>query len=437
MTAKHATVLILLGTFLCIGAAHASAKTGKNPRFSHVAKGWSKTKVNATIYRTEALATWKDTQYIAFYDPERYVTLARRKLGTDKWEIKRTQYKGNVNDTHNVICIAFDGKGILHMSWDHHCGKLRYCRSVETDSLELTDKLPMTGYKEGCVTYPEFFNLPDGDLLFMYRDGSSGNGNMMLKRYDIDTEKWSLVQNAFIHGKGERNAYTNQVGIDKNGTWHIFWCWRETPDAMTNHDICYAKSDDEGETWRRSNGEEYELPITSENAEVVVPVPQNAELINTSSTTVNSKGNPITCQYWRPEGEKNTPQYHLIFHDGKEWQVRQITRRTTPFSLRDIGRKPIQISRPKVLVGKNDRVYVIFRDMERGDGASIAMAEAPEYDKWTIKDITDMPLGPWEPCYDVELWLRDGIIHLFHQTVAWQDPKLEPTMVSVLEWIPE
>ena len=437
MIARCLSVVFVLQTLLWVNVARSSDDKGENPHFSPIANGWSRTKINTTIYRTEALATWGDTQYVAFYDPDRFVTLARRKLGTDEWEVKKTQYKGNVNDTHNVICIAFDGKGVLHMSWDHHCGKLRYCRSVEAGSMELTDKLEMTGYKEGCVTYPEFFNLPDGDLLFMYRDGSSGNGNMMLKRYDVETGKWSLVQNSFINGNGERNAYTNQIGIGKDGTWHIFWCWRETPDAMTNHDICYAKSDDEGKTWKKSTGEKYELPITSENAEVVVSIPQKMELINTSSTAVDSKGNAITCQYWRPEDDKVTPQYHLVFHDGKGWQVRQITHRKTPFSLRDIGRKPIQISRPKVLVDKHDRVYVIFRDMERGDGVSVAMAEAPKYDEWVIKDITDIPLGPWEPCYDVGLWRSKGVIHLFHQVVAWQDKEKDPTMVSVLEWTPE
>ena len=184
---RYAALFVFFCAMVWTGKSFTTTGERDNPHFSPVAKGWSKTKVNATICATEALATYGDTQYIAFYDPERRVTLARRKLGTDKWEVKTTQYTGNVDDRHNVICIAFDGKGVLHMSWDHHCSKLSYCRSVEAGSMELTDKLPMTGYKEGCVTYPEFFNLPDGDLLFMYRDGASGNGSTMLKRYDVET----------------------------------------------------------------------------------------------------------------------------------------------------------------------------------------------------------------------------------------------------------
>lgn len=33
---------------------------------------------------------------------------------------------------------------------------------------ELGEKMPMTGVDEGNVTYPEFYSLSDGDLLFVY-----------------------------------------------------------------------------------------------------------------------------------------------------------------------------------------------------------------------------------------------------------------------------
>ena len=128
------------------------------------------------------------------------------------------------------------------MSWDHHCDPLRYCRGIGPGSLELAEEIPMTGRDEGKVTYPEFYNLADGDLLFLYRHGHSGNGNTMLNRYDVATGKWSIVQHPLISGEGERNAYTNQIAVDSKGAWHISWCWRESADVASNHDICYARS---------------------------------------------------------------------------------------------------------------------------------------------------------------------------------------------------
>jgi hypothetical protein len=57
---------------------------------------------------------------------------------------------------------------------------LQYCRSRAPESLDLSEEMPMIGHKENRVTYPEFYDLPGGGLLFLYRDGSSGNGDLML-----------------------------------------------------------------------------------------------------------------------------------------------------------------------------------------------------------------------------------------------------------------
>ena len=100
-----------------------------------------------------------------------------------------------------------DGGGFLHMAWDHHNDSLRYCMSRKSESLELTDKLNMTGIKEHKVTYPEFYKMPDGNLLFLYRDGASGRGNLMLNHYDTRTQTWSRRHDGLLDGEGARNAY--------------------------------------------------------------------------------------------------------------------------------------------------------------------------------------------------------------------------------------
>ena len=51
--------------------------------------------------------------------------------------------------------------------------------------------------------------------------------------------------------------------------WHV----------ETNHDICYARSFDNGVTWYKTSGERYELPIKLSNAEYACRLPQNCELI--------------------------------------------------------------------------------------------------------------------------------------------------------------
>ena len=99
-----------------------------------------------------------------------------------------------------------------------------------------------------------------GDLLFLYRDGGSGDGDILLNRYDVAEARWVPVQHPLIRGEGARNAYVNRLVIDSDGGWHISWTWRETPDVATNHDVLYAYSPDQGRSWQRSTGEPYDLP---------------------------------------------------------------------------------------------------------------------------------------------------------------------------------
>jgi hypothetical protein len=99
--------------------------------------------------------------------------LGKRRSAATHWELRRTAWRGNVRDAHNAISIMVDGTGILHMAWDHHNSALRYARAAAPGSLELHEA-PMVGRDEGSVSYPEFYRMPDGGLLFLYRDGGSG-----------------------------------------------------------------------------------------------------------------------------------------------------------------------------------------------------------------------------------------------------------------------
>lgn len=403
-------------------------------RLVPVGDGWSGTSVNTAVFRTNSVVTHADTQYVSYYDPDGYVTLASRTLGSDDWEIHRTQYKGNVRDGHNVISIGVDGKGYLHVSFDHHGHPLRYAKSVAPGSLQLGDLQSMTGIDEQKVTYPEFYSMPDGDLLFVYRSGASGRGNMAINRYDVKKGKWMRVQDSLIDGEEQRSPYW-QMYVDANGVIHVSWVWRETWLVETNHDMCYARSEDGGKTWRRSDGSKYKLPITAANAEYALKIPQNSELINQTSMTADSKSNPYIVSYWREEGS-TVPQYRLIWHDGNRWRQRRISDRTLPFSLSGGGTKMIPISRPRI-VADNDKVAVVYRDRERGGVVSLAATSDPSAGVWRHTDLTNFDVDAWEPSLDSELWKRHGKLHIFVQRASQGDGEKvvasDPTSVYVLE----
>jgi len=401
-------------------------------------RGYSQTSVNTAIFRKNSIVTHNGIQYIAFYDENGYLTLGKRELGNTQWTFYLSQYKGNCKDAHNVISIMVDGEGFLHVAFNHHGSSLNYCRSLRPGSLILGNKEIMVGRDETEVTYPEFYRLTNGDLIFVYRSGGSGRGNLIMNRYEAKTKTWQRVQDVLIDGENERNAYW-QLYVDNVNTIHLSWVWRETPDVATNHDLCYARSRDGGATWEKSDGEKYRLPITAENAEYVWHIPQDSELINQTGMCADKNGNPYIATYWR-DRESTVPQYRLVWFDGETWHMQQIFERKTPFTLKGGGTKRIPISRPQLVIdnerGKNN-LYYIFRDEERGDKVSLASTRDLEKGIWETRDLTDFSVGAWEPTYDTELWREEHKLHLFVQHTDQGDGEktglLSPQPVYILE----
>lgn len=436
---KFLTILPLLFAFarliLVPRAAHAD-----EPKLMRLGDAWAANAVNVAIFRNDPITTFGDRQYAAYYDASGHVVIGTRTIGQDAWTTTVTDLTGNVKDAHNVISIIADGEGYLHLSWDHHGHPLRYARSKSPGSLEF-ERLPMSGKNENNVTYPQFFKLADGNLMFFFRDGASGRGNLALNRYDVKTKTWTQVHGNLISGEGKRNAYP-QTCVDPKGSVHVSWVWRESPDVATNHDLSYARSDDGGQTWVKSDGSKYDLPITIANAEVASQIPQKHELINQTSMCTDSDGRPIVAKYFRPEGT-DVPQYFVIHHDGKSWKTVQASQRKTPFSLSGAGSKQIPISRPQVFArSENGRtsVSLLFRDAERDNRVSVAHCADLSKPQWTVKDLTDFTVRYWEPSYDHVRWQRDGVLDLYVQMAGQGDGEtleaVQPQPAYVLEWKP-
>jgi BNR repeat-containing family member/Right handed beta helix region len=440
-TALLALALLCPLLLLALSATAETPPTAPGARLVPVAKGWAKNSVNAVVFRRNSVVSHDGVQYLAFYDADAQVVLGKRRLGSAEWTLRTTEYSGNARDAHNSISIMVDGDGYLHLAWDHHGGNLKYSRSIAPGSLELTKTMSMVGAKENRVTYPEFYRLPDGDLLFLYRDGGSGRGDLMMNHYDRESRTWTRRQDAFINGESERNAYW-QMCTDAQGTIHISWVWRETGDVASNHDLCYAKSTDEGRNWTTSTDDPYELPITADSAEYAARIEQNSNLINTTSMCADRHGNPYIATYWTPAGSE-TPQYHLVHHDGTTWTTMQISQRTTPFHLQGGGTKRIPMSRCQILAaanGSTDAAYLVYRDEERDSRVSVAVCADLRQPTWRVHDLTDHSVGRWEPSYDTELWKAKGLLHLYVQRVGQGDGEtteaVPPQEIAILEWNP-
>ncbi len=429
-------LLLVVGAF-----AGCKSQQEHSLRSIPVGLGYSQTSVNATIFRNSSVATMDDVQYVAYYDSAGWLMLGRRLLSDTSFVVERTQYKGNVRDAHNVISIMPDGDGYLHVAFDHHGQPLHYACSVRPGSLTLGNLQPMLSSSldslradERDVTYPEFYRLSSGNLLFAYRTGISGRGNLVLNRYDVQTRQWTRLQDILISGEDQRNAYW-QLFVDAHGTIHVSWVWRETWMVETNHDLCYACSTDEGLTWQRSDGTPYQLPITAQNAEYACHIAQKSELINQTSMSTDAEGHPYIATYWR-EANDSVPQYRIVWHDGQAWHQQQVSHRQSPFSLAGGGTKMIPIARPRVAIDGHEAWYIV-RDAEQGSQAALYHTSDLRTGQWQLQPLTSYSVDAWEPSFDTELWKSRQRLHLFMQCVHQGDGEATvtaaPTPVSILE----
>jgi hypothetical protein len=237
-----------------------------------------------------ALLTERGHQFLAYYDAERRLTVAGRKLGEPGWTRVQppgvpSRHQRDSNrlgwDSHNYLRLALDRDGCLHVSGNMHVDPLVYYRTrtpFDLTTLERIDR--MTGERETHCTYPVFFKNAAGDLLFRYRDGSSGNGADLYNRYDEPARTWRRVlATPLLDGEGRRNAYALDPQLGPDGRFHLVWMWRDTPDCATNHTLSYARSRDFVQ-WENSRGEPLALPITLATGEVIDPARPGEGLIN-------------------------------------------------------------------------------------------------------------------------------------------------------------
>jgi len=267
------------------------------------------------------LLTRDDRQFVAHYDADRRLVVAQRTLGETDWE--RTTLPERVPwDSHNDLALAADAAGHLHLSGNMHGDPLVYFRTrdpLDATTFERVDVL--VGRDEDRVTYPRFLDGPEG-LVFMYRDGASGSGRRLLNAYDPETGWRRLLDAPLLNGGDAANAYPAGPVRGPEGDFHLFWVWRESPDAATNRDLSYARSPDL-RSWERADGAPLDLPITPDDDCLVDPVPPGGGLLNSNvAPGFDAEGRP-TVTYHKHVGDATEAVVARL--EGDRWRVRQVS----------------------------------------------------------------------------------------------------------------
>src|SRR5262249_53223687 len=152
-----------------------------------------------------------------------------------------------------------------------------------------------------------------GNLVFAYRDGSSGSGNYIFNTYNLATRTWSrLINTPLIDGQGIYSAYPVGPILGPDGYYHLVWVWRDTPDAATNHDLSYIRSRDLV-SWQTAGGTALALPIRFGTGPVVDPVPAMGGMINNNTKIgFDAQMRPIVA-YHKYDAAGNTQLYDARF----------------------------------------------------------------------------------------------------------------------------
>ena len=270
-----------------------------------------------------ALLSHGRKQFAAYFDADRVLSIAERALDSAEWKITKLDSQLGW-DSHNYLALAVDRDGYLHLSGNMHNVPLIYFRSERPlDASSMQPVHRMTGEREGKVTYPVFYRGAEGELIFSYRDGSSGDGDTLFNVYDVKSKTWTRLHEVpLLDGRGEMNAYPVGPESGPDGYYHLTWVWRDTIMAETNHDLSYMRSRD-FKHWETADGKPVRLPVTPDNKDVLVdPVPVNGGILNGSGKVgFDLDGAPVIA-YHKFDNEGNTQLYFARYSDAG-WQITQ------------------------------------------------------------------------------------------------------------------
>lgn len=359
---------------------------------------------NGATFTQDLLVSHQGWQFAAYWNADRRLTLARRELPAADWEIfSFSDYLIPGQDAHNNVSLGLcPVDGTLHLAFDHHGDPLRYRRSVPglatspdafgwDESLfgAITDVLVPADGPIDKVTYPRFLPTPAGNLQFVYREFSSGNGRTRLVDYAAATGEWFddriLIERLGAHedplggSSGSRNPYLNRIDYDDQGTLHVTFTWREKAPTPYNRDILYAYSEDGGRRWFNGAHEavaDTDLgQVLDQDTPGLRAIELGAEwgLLNNQGHLVDARGRVHAVMFHKDQPDDqvsygNSSNSHYRHH----WLDADGVWRTTV--LPTIG------SRPHLFEGPNETLVLAYRT---GRDLAIDVATAREtYSDW-------------------------------------------------------
>ena len=249
------------------------------------------------------------------------------------------------DDNHHVeTSLGIDADGYLHLVGNMHNDPMQYYRTLQPMDISEWESLgnnPEGGIDSYSVTYPSFFNAPDGTLFIAFRDrmnDSYGNGMLFgsVGRYDLETRSWTMLGNPVTElnspkvgqaliwgnygGAFGYQGYKIRCAFSPSGRLHVSWNISKDPAnpdislASGQHThVMYAYSDDKGDTWFQADGTMVTPPLGAQNVEPVFDS-ETDRLYNNTAIAFTSDDRGIVGQY-----DHYTEQMLWFIWDGNQW----------------------------------------------------------------------------------------------------------------------
>ncbi len=353
MTIKLHFKRLTLLTFALLGIASLFAQS----TISYTNEGVNRTTDgNLNWGFSTSVTTYKGNIYYAYVGSDNKIYAGKKTSNGDN--VKVVMGNLQANDFHTKPSITVDKNGYLHVMGDSHNQDWQYYISNNPEDINSWTKQSPPGQR---VTYTEYYKDRNDELYILFRmrlgDGGQQDDHVgAMMRYNADNRSFTLLGNSNYDGDGTPvkavvyglegggfQCYYQQprqrIFFDANNRMHMVSsvidpCIENvTSSSGYNYQshILYAYSDDGGNSFKKANGTAITLPMTTNNASIVVNRSSNLDIVPEHHIGAFDTNTPVVSYLLR-DGNGYSKKWN-----GSSWVNVNVPENTSSFMANDRG----------------------------------------------------------------------------------------------------
>lgn len=233
-------------------------------------------------------------------------------------------------DAHKNPHLLIDKGGFLYVFFGCHNTPVYLTRSLRPyDISTWTTPALVTGK----VSYPQPWQLREDEVTFFYRRGTTHSAVESLIRSHDGGQTWDEPVD-IVTPPPENGVYAVSIANPGPFPRRLQMAWSLTRgDWWERYHLFYAYSDDGGDTWRRSDGTAYQMPVTEPSSEMLYESEVPDRGVWLQDMQVDAQGNPYILFI---DGNTLTYECHwkLAERTTGEWRIHEVA---TSDHMYDVG----------------------------------------------------------------------------------------------------